>query len=260
MTGVSSPLDTYQHLFEKNIVIKPFFKLGRTAAELLHDTANLTMLISVLVSELKTSHQALPLTKNQARHLQASVKTIENHLLSLSALQLQAQRQLQNAPQITQPSFKVLPLLKKILRQAQSRAQKHAIVLQFFAAIPRQLRIAGSSAQLERVLTNLFNNAIEAINSSDQNNPVSVPPTITCSTSLNKSTLTISITDTGPGIPISNLPFVTQPLFTTKAAGTGLGLAGAATSIEQNFGGKLDVSSAESSHQGCTVAITLPVL
>ena len=54
----------------------------------------------------------------------------------------------------------------------------------------------------------------------------------------------ISFTDNGPGIPAALLPCISQPFFTTKARGLGLGLA-LARRIVEKFNGSLDISSSK---------------
>jgi len=66
--------------------------------------------------------------------------------------------------------------------------------------------------------------------------------------------VSVSVHDTGPGIPAEHLPRVIEPFFTTKRGGTGLGLAIAARIIER-LGGKLAVTSAPG--QGTTFTMTL---
>jgi signal transduction histidine kinase len=66
----------------------------------------------------------------------------------------------------------------------------------------------------------------------------------------------ITVSDTGKGIPQENIPRVTEPFFSTKTGGFGLGLFIVANIIE-NYGGKLEVSSVEK--QGTEVTVYLPV-
>lgn len=65
----------------------------------------------------------------------------------------------------------------------------------------------------------------------------------------------MTVTDSGRGIPPDTLREVGQPFFTTRAEGTGLGLATARRFIEQH-GGKLELQSQVG--KGTTVTIWLP--
>jgi signal transduction histidine kinase len=73
-----------------------------------------------------------------------------------------------------------------------------------------------------------------------------------------KSTVTISITDDGPGIPKENLSHLFNPFFTTKEVGkgTGLGLS-ICHGIVSEHGGKIYATS--QSGKGATFVVELPV-
>ena len=53
---------------------------------------------------------------------------------------------------------------------------------------------------------------------------------------------TISISDSGSGIPANDLPKIFEPLFTTKQVGTGLSLSSCKTIIG-NHGGKITIQN-----------------
>jgi PAS domain S-box-containing protein len=89
--------------------------------------------------------------------------------------------------------------------------------------------------QFKRVLVNLLQNAIEALEG-----PGRVAVRILPSAG---DRVQVTVSDTGPGIPAEYLPRITEPFFTTKRGGTGLGLAIAARIMER-LGGRLSVSSA----------------
>jgi len=90
-------------------------------------------------------------------------------------------------------------------------------------------------SQLNQVFLNLINNAAQAIKANG---------TITVSTRADAERITVSIRDTGCGIPADVLPHVFEAYFTTKAdgEGTGLGLA-IARNIVLEHGGDIEVSS-----------------
>ena len=66
----------------------------------------------------------------------------------------------------------------------------------------------------------------------------------------------IEITDTGIGMDAESLAKIFEPYFSTKAAGTGLGLTIAKRNVELN-GGTIQVRSRKG--VGTTVTLTLPV-
>lgn len=100
--------------------------------------------------------------------------------------------------------------------------------------------------QITQVLLNVVKNAIEAIG---DNGLVDI------SLEVQTEKVLIRVTDNGPGITPSDLNHITNPFFTTKDTGTGLGLSVSARIVEAHKG-SLDFKS--SSH-GTTVIITLPV-
>lgn len=109
-----------------------------------------------------------------------------------------------------------------------------------------------NSAQLTQVLINLVDNAIHALET------IPRPRIITIRTAYDQTTMTLTIADNGPGIPVDIQNRIMEPFFTTKAIGkgTGLGLS-ISFGIIQRHQGQL---SFESSAQGTTFIIQLPVL
>lgn len=68
--------------------------------------------------------------------------------------------------------------------------------------------------------------------------------------------LIVDVADTGIGIAPENLKRITEPLFTTKARGMGLGLAISAAILHNNRG-RLEVQS--KLNQGATFSVHLPL-
>ncbi|HLB64118.1 MAG TPA: PAS domain S-box protein, partial [Anaerolineales bacterium] len=90
------------------------------------------------------------------------------------------------------------------------------------ALAPDLPQIGGDPHQLQQVVLNLVNNAIQAMAPSGQGRL-----RIASSLSPDRSMIRLAVTDNGPGIPPEHLPRVLEPFFTTKpqGEGTGLGLA-----------------------------------
>jgi signal transduction histidine kinase/CheY-like chemotaxis protein len=106
--------------------------------------------------------------------------------------------------------------------------------------------------QLQQVLVNLVTNAHHAMRSQDG------PRQLRIGTRLNGSRVHLTITDTGPGIPLGIREKVFEPFFTTKPAGegTGLGLSLCHGIIEEH-GGTITLESEPG--RGATFLIELPV-
>ena len=69
-------------------------------------------------------------------------------------------------------------------------------------------------------------------------------------------TIIITISDSGPGITLEDLPRIFDPFYTTKEKGTGLGLS-IAQNIITAYGGTIEAESAPG--QGATFKVVLPV-
>ncbi|MBD1401439.1 sensor histidine kinase [Pelovirga terrestris] len=102
--------------------------------------------------------------------------------------------------------------------------------------------------QIKRVLINLLENAVSATPSSGS---------ITLGTSYNQeiNLITLTVSDTGCGIPALNKPRLFEPYFSTKKTGTGLGLAIVST-IVADHNGYIRVKDNEP--QGTQFIIELP--
>jgi len=87
---------------------------------------------------------------------------------------------------------------------------------------PNTPLIMGNPRALEQVFTNLFTNAIQAMEPTGGVLGVKVQP---AETTGKRQYALVTVADNGPGIPKENLDRIFQPFFTTKSSGTGLGLA-----------------------------------
>ena len=101
--------------------------------------------------------------------------------------------------------------------------------------------------QMQRVITNLVKNALQAI-------PEDREPDILVSVQEKDDKIYISVFDNGTGIPDENKDFIFEPKFTTKSSGMGLGLA-IVKRIVENHKGKITFTSKEG--EGTTFIIEL---
>ncbi|MGF1601528.1 MAG: PAS domain-containing sensor histidine kinase [Thermosynechococcaceae cyanobacterium] len=111
---------------------------------------------------------------------------------------------------------------------------------------PEPVMIAGDRDKLRQVFINLISNACEAVMPGD---------TIQWRVESHESIVSIHVHNGGEPIPAAVIPKLTQPFYTTKASGNGLGLAITNRIIEAHQGALLIESSME---KGTTVTISLP--
>jgi len=99
------------------------------------------------------------------------------------------------------------------------------------------------AGDFNQVILNMLVNAAHAVNDKYQDNPDK--GLITIRTQKAGSLMTVSISDTGCGIPPENLHRIYDPFFTTKEVGkgTGQGLAIAHDIVVNKHGGTIDVES-----------------
>jgi len=101
--------------------------------------------------------------------------------------------------------------------------------------------------KLKQALINIIRNGVDAIQGGG---------TIIITTRLNGETVTITVSDSGPGIHEDDLPLIFEPFFTRKGAGTGLGLSITQRIVEEHHG-RIRVDSAPAS--GTVFTIELPL-
>ncbi|HBC5610688.1 TPA: two-component system sensor histidine kinase ZraS [Klebsiella oxytoca] len=126
-------------------------------------------------------------------------------------------------------------------------AASRAISLKFIAQ-PALCRIQADPDRLKQVLLNLYLNAIHAIG----RDGVITVAVRECGDGRVK----VSVADSGKGMTAEQLQAIFTPYFTTKADGTGLGLAVVQNIVEQH-GGTIDAES--TSGKGALFTLYLPV-
>jgi signal transduction histidine kinase len=105
--------------------------------------------------------------------------------------------------------------------------------------------IIANEAEIRQLLTNLVNNALEAMTSGG---------TVSITTTELTGSICLAVSDEGSGIAASLIPQLGTPFLTTKENGTGLGLA-VCYRIAERHGAKIHV---ESSPAGSTFTVAFP--
>jgi len=112
--------------------------------------------------------------------------------------------------------------------------------------------ISGDPNRLHQLFLNILLNSLQAM-------PDGGAINIECKlgNAEDKGGVRVIITDNGIGIPEKNLKKIFDPFYSTKAHGTGLGLATAKTIIDEH-GGRIAVKSIE--RKGTTFLIDFPAM
>ncbi|MBT6283719.1 MAG: PAS domain-containing sensor histidine kinase, partial [Rhodospirillaceae bacterium] len=124
----------------------------------------------------------------------------------------------------------------KICREALVLPRSAHPEIEFVSDIPGDpVMITGDSRQLSQVLTNLIQNAIDAIDGRVADGQAELAAgEIQLSLSLTEEDAEIVITDNGKGLPVEKRDRLTEPYMTTRTKGTGLGLAIVKTILEDH--------------------------
>jgi histidine kinase len=116
--------------------------------------------------------------------------------------------------------------------------------------------IQAHSNRLEQVLFNLVTNARDAINMQEEGGRGE--RSITIQTFARNGRVSVSVCDTGAGMPDSVRNKIFEPFFTTKETGKGMGLGLAISyGIVKDYQGEINVSSEEGT--GTTFTLSFPV-
>jgi signal transduction histidine kinase len=210
-------------LEDKICELEKFAMVGQLSAELLHEINNpltiilgyVQMLLYEMANKKETSPEEtqkyLAVIENEVKRCQMITRSfLDVSKKPFKYTQVNINTLLENMVSF----FKDNPIAKNV-----------TFSCQFDSDIPY---IAASPEQLQQVFTNLFMNAIEAMDSKGQ---------ITIKTKKKENSVIVKISDTGKGIPGHILEKIFNPFFTTKTEkSTGIGLTISKKIIEAHRG------------------------
>jgi len=138
----------------------------------------------------------------------------------------------------TVKDLQINDLIKEIVDLSAQMAKYNKVTITM-ALEPNLPYVMLSPSEIQQLMLNLINNAIDALDKTGGNVHIT-----TKLSRLEKEHIVITVKDDGPGIPEVNLSRIFDPFFTTKLVGkgTGLGLS-ICYGIVQKMGGKIDVNS-----------------
>lgn len=130
------------------------------------------------------------------------------------------------------------------LVQAQAKTQGIAVSLEVQEGLPQ---VMADKDQLKQVFLNLLLNACQAMPGGGE---------LSAKAYVIGGAVAVDIKDTGVGIKAEDIKNIFNPFFTTKAEGTGLGLA-LSFAVMEGHGGTINAKSEEG--KGATFTLTLPL-
>jgi two-component system sensor histidine kinase HydH len=231
-------LETYrQDLEAKNRTSERLATIGQFAAGIGHELRNPLSVVETSVFLLRQHFQQQPGEPDPKvkRHLDKIATEVKRSTATIDDL-LELAR---NRPPRRRPTS-----LRGLLEGAVAAAHLPGTIEVQVEAAPSETSLMDPD-QITRVLTNLLLNATQAMDGKGR---------IWMEASRGDGEARIRVRDSGPGIPLEIRPRIFEALFTTKAKGTGLGLA-LSRRIVESHGGNVVL---EPSEVGATFLVTVP--
>jgi two-component system NtrC family sensor kinase len=211
---------------------------GRLAASLAHEINNPLQAINNCLHLVVNR----PLADDKKKYYLGLAQTEVERLITLVQRTLEFYRPSQGRTSATDVNH----LIENVLALTSKRLE-HGRVQVRTQLQPDLPPIAAVPDQLTQVCLNLIINAVEAMPQGGE---------LTIVSALRDNWLAIEIRDTGAGLPPDEATRIFEPFYTTKADGTGLGLA-VSYGIIQQHGGRIEVNSVL--QHGTTFTVLLPL-
>jgi signal transduction histidine kinase len=214
--------------------------VGQLSAGIVHDVKNPLAIIIGLAEEIPEHSQLDELTLKSLRTIRENGRRASNIVTDLLKFARKSTPEMK-AQDMRDTIETVLHLTEYLARKSRVKIVKDVPDAPVTATY--------DAAQIEQVLMNLVQNAIQAMPDGGD---------LRINLSRAGEAIAIAVQDTGIGIPAKNLSRIFDPFFTTKppGEGTGLGLS-VSYGIVARHGGQIDVDSLEG--KGTTFTVLLPV-
>lgn len=139
-------------------------------------------------------------------------------------------------PDTALAAIALAPAMDRVMALAGPRLREQGVAVELDRG-PEGLAVTAEQVRLEQVLVNLVTNALDAMKRMDDG-------ALSIRVRREGGRVSISVADTGPGIPEEFMPRLFDPFTTTKPAGEGLGLGlSIASAIIRDFGGTLGAAN-----------------
>lgn len=200
--------------------------VGKVAAQITHEIRNplasIGLSAELLGDELQTDQK-------EANRLLGAISGEIDRLSEITESYLRFVR----LPRPVLEREDLVAMVTSVMEFARAELAQAGIKLELVAPAPVP-EIAADENQLRQALLNLIRNAKEAMPDGGQ-----LRVTVTATSG---SQVAVAVSDSGPGIPSEHAQRIFEPFFSTKASGTGLGLA-LVQQIVAEHGGQITIRS-----------------
>lgn len=212
--------------------------IGQMAQQIAHDIRSPLSALNLAVSSLR---EVPPSSK---KLLDESVKRIGDIANELNVKRRELE---QGTEHVAQDAVRLLDLARALVEEKRMEySERTGVTLRADLAAGEDVVVQGNAPHLARALSNLVNNAVEAIEGEGE---------VRVSSRLQSSLFVLTIMDTGKGIPAELLAQIGTRGLTAGKNGSGLGVAHAKQTVEA-CGGSLAIQSKVG--RGTLVTLTFP--
>ncbi|WP_151631825.1 sensor histidine kinase [Noviherbaspirillum aerium] len=229
---------------------------GEVARRLAHEIKNPLTPIQLSAERLQMKLES-KLAETDAAMLTRSTATIVNQVSAMKRMVDDFRDYAKTPPAVLSP-LNLNALVEEILHLYMNGDERDVIHASLASDLPN---VMGDETQLRQIIHNLLQNAQDAI---ADRGPTSEPARIEVVTETvhyegsdggSQMAVRISVTDNGPGFSAKIISRAFEPYVTSKARGTGLGLAMVKKIVDEH-GGKIDIKN-RTSGNGAKVSILL---
>jgi len=240
LIGIARDLTEHRRVLEQLQQRDKLTAMGELAAGIAHEIRNPLNAIGIIAQRFQSEFSPV----NDVEEYQALVRTIRGEVRRVNDIV----SQFLEFAKPPEPVFEIVDLaelLNDSLHVIRGQATVQRIDVRVFSE--QGITVHADRGRLKQALLNLLQNAIEAVASDGE---------IKCLLCKDGANASLTIADTGPGIPDDIRKRMFNLYFTTKSSGTGLGL-GIAHQIISEHGGEITVASETNS--GASFRILLPL-